>query len=142
VFVALFVFAGAQKITLLSRPYFVQGIVGFIRNPQGVGMGNFGSISSDPANHLLGMSDLSSVAHNIILEILTGMGVFGFAFLAWLAVVLKGIWRNNKKNDIVFQAIFISLGVNFLFNTTYCIPAMLWLWFATLGLAQSKKEKK
>ncbi len=142
VFVALSIFAGAQKITLLSRPYFGQAIVGFTRNPLGVGMGNFGILSSDPANHLLGMSGFSSIAHNIVLEILTGMGVFGFAFLAWLIVILKEVWSNNKKKDIIYQAIFVSLGVNFLFDTTYFVPAMLWLWFTALGLAQTKKNNK
>lgn len=139
VFVALFMFAGAQKLTLLSRPFFVQGIVGFIRNPLGVGMGNFSIISLDSANHLWGMSAFSSIAHNIILEILAGMGVFGFAFLAWLAIILKDYWHNNEKKDIIYQALFIALGVNFLFDTTYYIPTMLWLWFASLGLSLSRQ---
>jgi O-antigen ligase len=139
VFVALFVFAGAQKVTLFSRPYFVQGIAGFIRNPLGVGMGNFNIISLDPANHLWGMSAFSSIAHNIILEILTGMGVFGFVFLAWLVIMLKNIWHNKKKGDILYQAFFVTLGVNFLFGTTYFIPTMLWLWFASMGLSLPKK---
>lgn len=139
VFVALFVFAGAQKITLLSRPFFVQGIVGFVQNPLGVGMGNFSIISLDSANHLWGMDTFSSIAHNIILEILTGMGVFGFAFLAWLVIMLKDIWHNNKKKDIIYQTLFITLGVNFLFDTTYYIPTMLWLWFMSLGLSLSRK---
>jgi O-antigen ligase len=141
VFVGLFVFAGAQKITLFSRPYFVQGIVGFLRNPLGVGMGNFSIISSDLANHLWGMDAFSSIAHNIVLEILTGMGVFGFTFLAWLVIVLKDVWRNNKTKNIIYQALFVALGVNFFFDTTYFIPTMLWLWFASLGLAQLRKEK-
>ena len=140
VFVVLFVFAGAQKITLFSRPYFVQGIVGFVRSPLGVGMGNFSIISSDQANHLFGMDAFSSIAHNIILEILTGMGVFGFVFLVWLAIILKNVWHNNKKNDIIYQTLFVVLGVNFLFDTTYFIPTMLWLWFASLGLSLSKTK--
>ena len=140
VFVVLFVFAGAQKITLFSRPYFVQGIVGFIRNPLGVGMGNFSIISLDPANHLWGMSAFSSMAHNIILEILAGMGIFGFVFIAWLVFVLRDIWntRSNEKS-ILYQSLFIVLGVNFLFYTTYYIPTMLWLWFASLGLSLPRK---
>lgn len=140
VFIALFVFAGTQKITLLSRPYFIQGIVGFIRNPLGVGMGNFYAISSDSMNHLWGLDGFSSIAHNIILEILVGMGVFGFSFLAWLAIVLKRIWRNNEKKDIIYQAFFVALGVNFLFDTTYFIPTMLWLWFASLGLSLPRRN--
>lgn len=139
VFVVLFVLAGVQKITLLSRPFFVQGVVGFIRNPLGVGVGNFIIISLDSANHLWGMDTFSSMAHNIILEILTGMGVFGFAFLAWLAIMLKNIWRNNEKKDIIYQALFIALGVNFLFDTTYVISTMLWMWFASLGLSLPRK---
>ena len=142
VFVALFVFAGAQKVTFFSRPYFVQGIVGFVRNPQGVGMGNFSIISSDSANRLWGMSAFSSIAHNIILEILTGMGVFGFAFLAWLAIMFKNLWHNNKKKDIIYQALFVALGVNFLFDTTYYIPTMLWLWFIFLGFGQVDKKRQ
>jgi O-antigen ligase len=102
-------------------------------------MGNFRIISLDSANHLWGMDTFSFIAHNIILEILTGMGIVGFSFLVWLVVILKDVWHNNRGKDIVYQALFVALGVNFLFDTTYIIPTMLWLWFASLGLSLSRK---
>ena len=137
IIVILFLFAGAQKITLFSRPYFIQGIAGFFHNPLGVGVGNFKIISSDSANHLWGMDGFSSLAHNIILEILTGMGVFGFSFVIWLIAVLWDIGKKKRtEKNILYQSLFIALGINFLFSTTYFIPTMLWLWFGYLGISQ------
>jgi O-antigen ligase len=136
-----FIFAGAHKITLLSRPYFIQGIAGTIHNPLGVGVGNFKVISLDRANHYWEMSWFSSTAHNIILEMLVGMGVLGSVFIAWLVFVSKDIWANNGRKRILYQSLFVALGVNFLFGTTYFIPTMLWLWFGCLGLTQKKAVK-
>lgn len=134
--VGLFLYLGIQKPVLFSRPYFVQALFGFIRNPQGVGMGNFGVISSNPENQILGLSGFSYVAHNIVLEILTGVGIMGFIFVFWLYRVLVGLWKQKGKEGIVYSALFIALTANFFFDSTYFIPTLLWLWFAFLGLAR------
>lgn len=134
--IALFLYTGTIKSTLLSRPYFVQAIIGFLRHPLGVGVRNFAAISSDPANQLFGMKGFSILAHNIILEFMTGMGIFSLVFIVWLTKVIQGIWQNKSPKTLLFQALFITLGVNFLFDYTYIIPTMLWLWFMSLGLGQ------
>jgi O-antigen ligase len=113
--------------------------VGFVHNPFGIGVGNFTTISgSSTTNQLLNMRGFSGLTHNIALEFLVGMGVLGLTFVAWLAQVLKSVWKNKEQKNLLFQAIFITLGVNFLFDYTYTIPAMLWLWFMTLGLGQAR----
>lgn len=132
VVIAVFLFVGGEKSLVFSRPYFVEGIIGFIRNPLGVGVGNFGIISGDPNNYIFGVSGYSSAAHNLILEFLDGMGVLGIIFPIWLSMTLVDLLKNKK--DLLFKSIFLALTVNFMFDFTYAIPAMLWLWFISLGL--------
>lgn len=136
----LFVFTGFFKPTLYSRPYFVQGIVGFFRNPLGVGMGNFGEISADTANHIWGMNQYSTMTHNLVLEVLAGMGLLGLPFVYWLVASAGDVWKNRKKGDLVSQAAFVALSVNLFFDTTYYIPTMLWLWFILLGMSQARSD--
>ena len=133
----LFLKIGAQKTTLLTRQYYIQGILGFIHNPEGVGIGNFDVISRNPENHILGLSHFSSVAHSLPLEIVSGLGILGFVFVYWLIKVLQEVWNNTNKNNLVYRAVFITLFVNFFFHSTYLVPTMLWLWFGSLGLSQS-----
>ncbi|MFV1917611.1 MAG: O-antigen ligase family protein [Patescibacteria group bacterium] len=133
---ALFLYVGTQKSILFSRPYYMQAIVGFIRTPQGVGVGNFGIISKDPANHILGLSGFSSVAHNIVLEVMTGLGILGLVFVGWFIKILYELWKKSSSKELVYKATFFALTANFLFDTTYFIPVMLWLWFTALGLSQ------
>ncbi|MBU0572385.1 hypothetical protein KKH23_01810 [Patescibacteria group bacterium] len=137
---ALFLYTGTIKSTLLSRPYFIQGLVGFIHNPFGVGVGSFTYISGSSAtNQLLNMRGFSGLTHNIVLEFLVGMGVLGLTFVAWLTQALESVWKNKEQKNLLFQAIFITLGVNFFFDYTYVIPTMLWLWFMSLGLSYDEK---
>jgi hypothetical protein len=132
----LFIFTGFSKPTLISRPYYVQGIVGLVRNPFGIGMGNFGIISIDPQNHLWGLSSYSSAALNIFLEVLSGIGVFGLIFIVWLVSVINNLLRRDASQNAIYMALFFAITVNFFFDSTYFIPTMLWLWFAFLGLSQ------
>ncbi len=138
VLAGLFLYLGAAKSILESRPYFAQSIVGLWRNPQGVGIGNFREISKDPGNHILGFWGFSSVAHNIALEVLSGLGILGFVFVYWLYKVLSDLLSDNKKRNILYKSVFFALTANFFFDSTYFIPAMLWLWFTSLGLAHEK----
>lgn len=148
---SLFLFTGRTKPTILARGYYLQGIAGVIKNPLGVGVGNFGELSSDTTNHILGFSHYSSVAMNIVLEMFAGMGVFAFVFLLWLLKVLKLILEKKvgvtsevldffsrvTESTLLFpKIIFIVLTTNFMFDYTYLIPTMLWLWFISLGLSQ------
>jgi hypothetical protein len=137
--VALFLFAGLKKPLIHNRQYYFQAIVGFLHNPLGVGVGNFGVISGKPVYHLWGFSGFSCVVHNIVLELLVGMGVFGFAFVVWLVKVFTDIWKDKDGKDLIYKAIFVSLGVNLMFDSTYFVPTMLWLWFMALGLSQKSR---
>jgi hypothetical protein len=135
--VLLFLYASIFKSIFYSRAYFVQAILGFIHNPLGVGMGNFGIISRNSTNHFLGLDSFSSLAHNVFLEFLVGMGILGFSFIWWFLKVVKGFLRTSAKKTILYQALFLALAANFFFDTTYVIPTMIWLWFMVLGLAQA-----
>jgi len=136
----LFLTISAQKTTLFSRQYFVQALVGLFHNPFGVGVGNFGLISTDPANWILGLSHPSIVVHNIVLEIIAGMGILGIVFAVWLVKVSVDLWNRQNKKTLVYQASFFALTANFLFHSTYFVPTMLWLWFAFLGISQGEER--
>ena len=139
----LFLFAAFFKSTLLARPYFGQALWGLSKWPWGVGVGNFGIISADPQSPWWSVPRVGIVttsAHNIALEMVSGMGILGLVFVFWLVYVLVDILKNSKK--ALFTAIFLAIGVNFMFDITYYIPTMLWLWFVSLGLAQEYGAKK
>jgi len=133
---ALILYFGRAKSLLLSRQYFLQGIAGFWKHPFGVGMGNFGEISSDATNHIFGANSYSMVAHNLPLEFLTGMGYLGIPFVIFYFLMIYKVIVNFKNNPI-FALIFLGLSINFFFDFTYAIPTMLWVWFASLGILQS-----
>ena len=136
----LFITSGFFKPTFINRQYWLQGIVGITRHPYGVGVGNFGELSADPRNHLFGLKSFSSVAHNLPLEIVAGLGIFGLYFVWWLYHVVKQAINQTKSSTITFTAAFVALSTNFLFDNTYFIPSMLWLWFLLLGLIEQKSE--
>ena len=137
--VALFLFAGTQKTTLFSRIYFLQALVGIIKYPLGVGVGNFGSISAEfQSGSLVGFSFLT---HNIVLEVLVGMGIFGLTFVFWLYQVLKSLIEELGSKAVLPASAFLALLTNFLLDSTYFIPTMFWLLFIFLGLAQKERER-
>lgn len=141
--IILFFYAGAKKATLSAHSGFlIQGILGTLRNPLGVGVGGFELISKDLRNSPWGISAGSSNAHNIILDFMTGMGVLGLSFVFWLAWVVKRILVEKNKEGYLYRAIFLSLTVNFLFDYTYLIPTMLWIWFTCLGLSQARVRRQ
>lgn len=128
--VTLFIYFGLSKTVLLSRPYFLQAVVGLAQYPLGTGMGNFGLISHD-----------SNLVHNIFLEILSGMGIFSIFFFVWIYKVLKSVIL-SKQVDNVMVAIFLAVLTDFCFNTTYTISGFMWIWFIVLGLIQQSKNEK
>ena len=119
----LFIFTSATKTTLFSRPYIVESINSLINSPLGIGIGNFGRVSHE-----------SSIAHNIILEITTGMGVFSILFIFWVIKMVK--YFIKSRNNALHSALFIALFINFIFDSTYTIPVMIWIWFSTLALTE------
>jgi hypothetical protein len=136
---ALFLYAAPFKSTLLARPYFGQALWGLIRWPLGVGVGNFGIVSEESQGQwwsgLSRIGIISSSTHNLLIEMISGMGILGLTFAVWLAYITWDIIKTPKT--LLYSAIFLVIAVNFMFDTTYYIPTMLWLWFASLGVAQA-----
>lgn len=139
--VGLIIFAGLRKPTLLVRPYYVQALLGIPKYIFGVGMGNFFKISSGfEGNVWLGFPNVSTMTHNIVLEFFSGLGVLGATFLYWLVKVVKQIISEQVDKGLVYKVAFLALTANFMFDTTYSIPTMLWLWFMLLGLSFDNKK--
>lgn len=122
VLLGLLLYTSIFKTVIFSRPYFTQAINGLKLFPLGTGIGNFSYISED-----------SNLVHNLILEMVSGMGIFSLMFIVWLALTLSRFIK-DKNTEIISSAIFLTIFANFCFNATYVIPAFVWLWFISLGL--------
>ncbi len=119
---SLIVYFGTQKSILSSRPYFREALTALFTVPLGLGMGNFTKVSAE-----------TNVVHNIVLEVVSGMGIFSMVFIFWLYKVFKMIFEKSTQN-IEFKAVWLALFANFFFDSTYVIPGMLWLWFTVISL--------
>ena len=91
-------------------------------------MGNFSSFYSETA-----------WTHNLVLEIISGLGIFSTIFIVWLFNVFKTFL--HKDSPIPYEALFLAIFVNFTFDITYIIPTMLWLWFTAFALAPHQSKK-
>ncbi len=139
VILILFLLFASEKSLLFSRIYYIESIIGFFKFPLGVGVGNFGFISNVVGSWFSIASAYSSVTHNIILEFLTGMGVFAVTFIYWLWKEVKFIFFGSVGGPIsVYSLVFVILLVNFLFDYTYFIPTFLWMFFISLGFVHKK----
>jgi hypothetical protein len=135
-------YAGMQKSMIASRQFYFQSLLGLINYPFGVGLGNFKFISLDVRNHIFGFSASAIYAEGIVFEFLSGLGILGIAFIYWFfKVTLKTILTKTKK-PILEVAMLTVLSVNFLFDYTYFIPTMIWIWFTCLGIAQAKMKRR
>ena len=99
----------------------------------GLGMGNFGEVSGDIQNHVFGLSNYSSVAHNVLLEFLVGMGIMGLLFWWWFIKYAVEPFVMEKVESSLVSGLVVALGVNFLFDYTYFIAPMWWLFMFLLG---------
>jgi len=113
--ISLFLFTGSYKTVIFSRPYFVQALVGLAHNPFGVGVGNFGLISTDVNNWIFGLSGPSVAVHNIVLETFSGMGIMGTVFIVWLIKTSMNLWKKKGRLGLVYRASFFTLLTNFIF---------------------------
>ncbi len=138
IFVLLFLTATTGKSVFTSRDYFIQGLVGLFHHPFGVGGGNFRLVSYDPKNQILWFNNTSSLAHNIFIEMISAVGIFGFYFI----YIVLNLVKEGIRIKTIYWLAFISLFINFFFDYTYEIPAMLYLWFSFLGLAQRNNLEK
>lgn len=142
VFFVMFFAVATKKSIISSRPYFIQSLVGALKYPFGVGLGNFGFVSRDESTHLWEATSFSFYTHNLILEFLTAIGIFSVFFISWVYKIFKGAFEKIQHIDILAFSILISLSVNFLFDYTYFVPTLIWVWFSFLGLVQSQAEIK
>jgi O-antigen ligase len=133
----IFISSAFLKETLFARPFFPQAILGIADNPLGIGMGNFTQISRNPAYHIWGMTGFSEIVHNIFLEVFVGTGIVGgVIFVLWFFKSTKGLFATKDDLTLFYCASFIGLTLNFLFDSTYLVPTLVWLWFVFLGFAQ------
>ena len=138
VFAILFISASLLKPIVANRIYFLQAVLGLYYYPLGVGVGNFSEVSSIFSNSSALLRPFSAYVHNIVLEVLSGLGILGLVFVYWLYKVIKGVLIH--PNSLLSGAVFLGLFTNFFFDRTYVTPTMLWLWFISLGLAQDRPK--
>jgi len=139
--IVLFLYASAGKTTIVSRVYYIQALIGLVRHPLGVGVGNFGSISTEVGRLYPFLRSFSLVTHNLILEFLIGMGLLGISFVGWFVKIILDITRTTTSDHRLVSALTLALAANFFFNSTYLIPAFVWLWFLLLGCSYQEKER-
>lgn len=137
-FLTLFI-VSLNKVTIFSRPYYIQAIISLLKNPIGIGMGNFRYITSEIPGFIF-TSSFAAKAHNIFFEVTSGLGVLSIPFFVFFIQSVRETIKNKKKQNSIFSLILLSLSINFFFNVTYAIPTMLWLWFSTLGIIQKDQE--
>jgi hypothetical protein len=130
----LFILTGRVKTTFGSRVYYVQAMVALWKNPLGIGLANFGKISADSQYHLNYFSDFSEVVFSWPLEMMISMGWLGLIFVWWFIDQIRRVLREGREKNIIYQVMFLTLTVNLIFNLSYFVPSLLWLWFILLGV--------
>jgi len=107
------------------------------RYPGGVGIGNFKTVSFS-----FNPETFSYSAHDLFLETLAELGWPGMALLVWAIYSVFKILGEKSEEGLIPRAIFLALTVNFLFDSTYKIPTMIWIWFLSLGLSGGKRNPR
>ena len=115
--------------------YFREALMGFADRPLfGYGPGNFTAISRNYAAASRGT--FGSVAHNIFLDILSGSGIFAFAFFSpFIFLILK------KSRKTIHYPLLIFLLSCFMITYIYAMPAVLILFFILAGLVYEEREQ-
>jgi hypothetical protein len=132
---------GLFKPIIHTRQYWIQSLISLAYYPLGVGVGNFGKISSDERVHLFGFEGYSMTPFNIVLEWWSGLGIFSLIFIIWVFRMSKRLLRHTFWRDegVVSMALLAALSVQFMLSYSYFIPTLLWLWFVLLGLASPRE---
>lgn len=136
----VFILASLNKTTIFERPYFAQSIQSFPSHLWGVGMGNFNLINQYLLQTSSGTLEISNFTHNIFLETLSGVGVFSLVFLYFLIRLTIDIFRSKTKTA-TWGAIVLIFLTNFMFDSSYTMPGIIWLFFAAIGTFQKLTEK-
>ncbi len=121
--VSLVVYFGLQKTTIFSRPYFAESFWLLLKNPFGIGFGNFPLY-----NHNI------QVVHSIIMEIIVGYGLFSIVWIYWFYISLTQVLKSD--NNKVLSAVYLGIITNLAFDRTYLIPTFVWLLFVILGVLE------
>jgi hypothetical protein len=134
----LFLWVSSYKSILRSRPYWVQSILGIYYYPLGVGMGGYDVVWQDSRVQWW-PGGYSTLAHSLPLEFVVGLGVPGLVFSVWMAVHLLRLARPDYspllRGRAMAGVLWVVLGVNFLINTSYTVPALVLLWYWLLGVS-------
>lgn len=118
----ILVYFGSVKSILFARPYYMEAIRSLFSNPLGLGMGEFAKASTE-----------TNVVHNLVLEVVSGIGVFSIVFIYWLYKMAVNIFF-KKGSDLLYAAIAVAMFTNFSFDSSYVIPVFFWLWFCVIAL--------
>ncbi len=124
--IIILLFMGLSKTTIFNRPYFFQSIKVFFDNIWGVGLGNFGLVSSS-----------TSFAHSILLEIVSGLGIFSIPFVVWMFKVYKNLTTVGQENFFI-KSVQLSTLVILLFTPNYIIFGFMWFWFLCIGIEEEE----
>lgn len=135
--ILLFLGVSSFKPTLGVREYYIQAILGLWQYPQGVGMGNFYKISQNPIAKRFGLGEGTQMAHNLVFEILAGMGWWGWVYVVWLALAYRRVFDTKDQGGRLNRALLIGFGVLFMLDYVYLNPTMLWLWSGLLGVNEA-----
>lgn len=131
----IFLITSFGKVTLFSRPYYFQAIASIFKYPFGVGMGNFIKVSTNSILDSFFLKKNAAKAHNIIFEVITGLGVLSAPFILWFINTLRKINKKYKTKPNLFALLSILITVIFMFDMCYAIPTPLWLWFSFIGMS-------
>lgn len=117
---AVLIYFSTTKSLFFSRPYYIESLISIIKNPLGIGMGNFDMVSRETNN-----------VHNVVLEVINGLGILGVFFIIFLLKAIQALFYKNT--NIAAATIWIGIFANFLFDSTYVIPGLLWIWYISFA---------
>lgn len=135
----LVMLSSRYKTIFFSRPYFLHSIQAFPKHPLGVGLGNFEMISLEIQQKQATNDGVFSIyTHNILLEAISGIGIFSLPFVAFFILIIRDLIK--AKSNILSGAIVVAIMSNFLVDTSYTVPGFVWLFFISLGIYQSEEK--
>jgi O-antigen ligase len=100
-------------------------------------MGNFKRISLDYNIQNPDSAAYSTYAHNIVLEMISGVGLFSIIFLIFLVFLIRDILKSKLR--IGEGALILAILISFTTDITYAIPGLIWVLFMAIGTFQSNE---
>jgi hypothetical protein len=136
--------------------YWQAGLNMWQKNPFfGVGMDSYGlfyrTLRNPSALEFPGVNTVTDAAHNVFIDILSGVGLFGFAaYVGIIILVLNSVWhyfRSSREYDPIFVALF-GAWVTYKIQSVISINQIglaIWGWLfggLLIGYASLNKNKK